>query len=96
MYQRNARFCVPRDFDYSPYFEIIKYPYIDYISDKKGYRELPWQGEFDPAHQGSLDSLKKDDAMLTALHEKKRNIEKTQMLNRALKHKKREPKTPLH
>jgi hypothetical protein len=96
MYQRNARFCVPRDFDYSPYFEIIKYPYIDYITDKKGYRKLPWQGEFDPAYQGSLDALKNDDEMLKALHDKKRHIEISPSQSKAFKNKKREPKAPLH
>jgi hypothetical protein len=34
--------------------------------------------------------------MLDALHEKKRNIAQTHSHNKALKHKKREPKAPLH
>lgn len=41
MYKRNARLYTPRDFDYSPYFEIIKYPYLG-IEDKSLYRNLPW------------------------------------------------------
>lgn len=41
--RRNPRLCVPSDFDYSPYFEIIKYPFID--CDEYGcYRLLPWHG----------------------------------------------------
>ncbi|MCK5880273.1 MAG: hypothetical protein KAG18_00280, partial [Sinobacterium sp.] len=92
LYQRNAKFCVPRDFDYSPYFEIIKYPFIDYISDERSYRELPWQGEFDPEHQGSLDALEKDDASLIAL-KKKNKVTKSSDKSQA---KKKEPKAPLH
>ena len=41
LYKRNARLITPRDFDYSPYFEIIKYPYIG-IEDRALYRSLPW------------------------------------------------------
>jgi len=29
LYIRNPRLCVPRDFDHSPYFDIIKYPFLD-------------------------------------------------------------------
>jgi hypothetical protein len=44
LYKRNARLYTPRDFDYSPYFEIIKYPYLG-IEDKRLYRKLPWDEE---------------------------------------------------
>jgi len=40
-YQRNPRLYTPSDFDYSPYFEIIKYPYCE-LADTTIYRELPW------------------------------------------------------
>lgn len=46
LYRRNPKLCVPRDFDYSPYFDIIKYPFVDY-TEHKGYKELPWRGDFD-------------------------------------------------
>ncbi len=39
--QANARICTPRDFDTSPYFDIIKYPLIQ-LEDKGVYRRLPW------------------------------------------------------
>ncbi|HKK23091.1 MAG TPA: hypothetical protein VJ947_05340, partial [Pseudohaliea sp.] len=29
LYRRNPKLCVPADFDYSPYFSIVKYPYLD-------------------------------------------------------------------
>lgn len=42
LYQRNPKLFTPRDFDYSPYFDIIKYPFIEH-SDPALYRYLPWQ-----------------------------------------------------
>lgn len=39
--ERNSRLFTPRDFDYSPYFEIIKYPMFDF-DELAVYRQLPW------------------------------------------------------
>ena len=37
----NSKLMTPRDFDHSPYFDVIKYPIIDF--DELGiYRKLPW------------------------------------------------------
>ena len=41
LYKRNTRLYTPRDFDYSPYFEIIKYPLLGF-NDLAVYRNLPW------------------------------------------------------
>ncbi len=41
---RNPKLYTPRDFDYSPYFEIIKYPFIEF-ADYAMYRHLPWNRE---------------------------------------------------
>ena len=41
LYRRNPKLCTPSDFDYSPYFEIIKYPFYDF-ADVPGYKLLPW------------------------------------------------------
>jgi len=38
---RNTRLFTPCDFDYSPYFDIIKYPYIPH-SERCLYQHLPW------------------------------------------------------
>lgn len=43
-YRKNPKLCVPSDFDYSPYFEIIKYPFIDF-NHHADYRLLPWSGD---------------------------------------------------
>ena len=41
MFARNARLYTPRDFDYSPYFDIIKCPHLDF-GHHVSYRNLPW------------------------------------------------------
>lgn len=46
LYRRNPKLCTPSDFDYSPYFEIIKYPFLD-VSEHASYRSLPWSGNSD-------------------------------------------------
>ena len=38
---RNTRLYTPSDFDYSPYFEIIKYPFFE-LSERTVYHDLPW------------------------------------------------------
>lgn len=48
MVHRNPHLFTPKDFDYSPYFEIIKYPLIDPNEPLPYYRRLPW------AKEGSL------------------------------------------
>lgn len=40
-FKRNPKLFAPRDFDYSPYFSIIKYPYLG-IGDVGLYHRLPW------------------------------------------------------
>ena len=44
LYHRNPRLCTPKDFDYSPYFQIIKYPFFN-NSHTESYRLLPWSGD---------------------------------------------------
>lgn len=41
LFRRNPKLCTPSDFDYSPYFQIIKYPFMDF-STHTSYRLLPW------------------------------------------------------
>jgi len=40
--QRNPRLYTPSDFDYSPYFAIIKYPIFS-VAGHAPYRNLPWK-----------------------------------------------------
>jgi hypothetical protein len=44
IYKRNFRLFVPADFDYSPYFDIVKYPEL-HISSTRVHRYLPWEHE---------------------------------------------------
>jgi hypothetical protein len=43
LYMRNPKLCTPSDFDYSPYFDIIKYPFLDF-HQYTDQRLLPWTG----------------------------------------------------
>lgn len=44
LYMRNPKLITPKDFDYSPYFEIIKYPIYGF--DKVAmYKKMPWNEE---------------------------------------------------
>jgi hypothetical protein len=44
LFRRNPKLCTPSDFDYSPYFAIIKYPFLDF-KHHADYRLLPWNGK---------------------------------------------------
>ncbi|MGE3319360.1 MAG: YiiX/YebB-like N1pC/P60 family cysteine hydrolase [Candidatus Berkiella sp.] len=50
LYARNPRLFTPRDFDYSPYFEIIKYPFVSFLENS--YRNLPWNRQGLMSHDG--------------------------------------------
>lgn len=53
LYKRNPRLYTPSDFDYSPYFEIIKYPLLG-NDDLARYRQLPWD------QQGTVCNARND------------------------------------
>jgi len=42
--KRNFKLFVPADFDYSPYFDVIKYPLIDF-DEVAPYQRMPWTAE---------------------------------------------------
>ncbi len=50
LFIRNPRLFTPRDFDYSPYFEIIKFPFISF--SESPYRNLPWNRQGLMSHDG--------------------------------------------
>lgn len=41
LYRRNSQLIIPADFDYSPYFDVIKYPMLDF-DELAVYKRLPW------------------------------------------------------
>ncbi|MBT3428401.1 MAG: hypothetical protein HOL98_10380 [Gammaproteobacteria bacterium] len=49
-YRRNPKLCTPSDFDYSPYFEIIKYPLMGDTS-QGDYQLLPWRDASELDHE---------------------------------------------
>lgn len=61
--QRNPKLFTPRDFDYSPFFEIIKYPFIE-LTERGIYRNLPWslsqESEISPEKAPQKSSQEED------------------------------------
>ncbi len=45
--KNNPRLITPKDFDYSPYFDIIKYPFLVF-GERGFYHDLPWRQELKP------------------------------------------------
>lgn len=41
LYRHNSKLITPSDFDYSPYFDVIKYPIFDF-DELSVYKQLPW------------------------------------------------------
>lgn len=85
---RNPKLYTPKDFDYSPYFDIIKYPFVAF-ADHGAYHDLPWnkkglihndkEGLYDPNAQLSESRLIKSNtedtsAENTVKKKKKRNL----------------------
>lgn len=44
LHKRNFKLFVPGDFDYSPYFDVIKYPLMSF-DDLSAYRRMPWTAD---------------------------------------------------
>ena len=60
VFQRNPYLFSPKDFDYSPYFEIIKYPLFNPDEPLPYYRRLPWtKSDFLHQDHGILAAPKK-------------------------------------
>ena len=65
-HKRNFLLFVPSDFDYSPSFQILKFPTWPLL--KKGeYRNLPWQDETELDHNSDQNNQKPDQAAQSAL-----------------------------
>jgi len=62
LYRRNTNLVTPPDFDYSPYFDVIKYPMMDF-DELAIYRKLPWDksgvhfDESDDHFETAIDDL---------------------------------------
>ena len=61
--RRNPGLCKPADFDFSPYFDIVKYPMV-LVSAKAVYRNLPWVENYvsdDDAHIHKVKGTEEQD-----------------------------------
>lgn len=52
LHRRNFKLFTPSDFDYSPYFDVIKYPLMEF-GDLATYRRMPWT---EPAEGPAADA----------------------------------------
>ena len=76
VYQRNPYLFTPKDFDYSPYFEIIKYPLFNPDEPLPYYRRLPWaKSGFQHQDDGILTSPKMQEKK--SLFQRMKSIKKT-------------------
>ena len=69
LFRRNPKLMVPRDFDYSPYFDIIKYPFVDF-SHHSGYQLLPWSGKVELTGEESQMYLQTEEEIRAAAAKK--------------------------
>jgi hypothetical protein len=67
LFMRNPKLCTPSDFDYSPYFDIIKYPFLDF-HHHTDQRLTPWQGAASMSEQ-EKDLYVNADLGLSSLHD---------------------------
>ncbi|MFL2504646.1 MAG: YiiX/YebB-like N1pC/P60 family cysteine hydrolase [Candidatus Azotimanducaceae bacterium] len=43
LFRRNPKLCTPSDFDFSPYFDVIKYSFVDFY--QADYELFPWSSD---------------------------------------------------
>jgi len=71
MYKRNTNLITPKDFDYSPYFDVIKYPILDF-DELSIYRKMPWGKDgiiFNDEHEQFTPPLRKTKKQKHASHQ---------------------------
>ena len=62
---RNPRLFTPSDFDFSPFFEIIKYPFFS-LSEDGMYRSLPWANDLISNDEDGIAGLTDEAQILLA------------------------------
>lgn len=75
--QRNPKLFTPSDFDYSPYFSIIKYPIFS-IADQMPYQNLPWKEGYIHSDEVGISEkavTKKIEKAINKNKKKKKNTE---------------------
>jgi len=66
-HKRNFRLFVPSDFDYSPYFRILKFPAWP-VPKSAGYRELPWEEDHEDVKEDKDKDKKKSKSKINLLN----------------------------
>jgi hypothetical protein len=72
LFERNPYLFTPKDFDYSPYFEIIKYPLFNPEEPLPYYRRLPWAKSGMMHQDGGIIALPKK-RKVKKVHDKEDN-----------------------
>lgn len=73
LFARSPRLFTPSDFDYSPYFDIIKFPFIPFTESP--YRNLPWNREGYVSYDGkNLVHPEQELQKIAALKKKRQNF----------------------
>ncbi|MBZ2187730.1 hypothetical protein K8B33_01345 [Alcanivorax sp. JB21] len=67
LYRRHPQIFFPADFDHSPYFDIVKYPFVDH-NDERKLRLLPWKGRVNALEEGIQEGKGKT-ALSTSEHD---------------------------
>ena len=76
--QRNPKLNTPSDFDYSPYFDILKFPFMSFSPDAgRRYRLMPWQN----TEELELSESEKRDYVNTSEHVKLSSKKNTRSIN---------------
>jgi len=88
LFRRNPRLCTPSDFDYSPYFKIIKYPFVD-IGHQNDPNLLPWHAS------GDLDKSEVDLYLQGALGPNAEAVDAAIIQAVAVSEALKEPATPI-
>lgn len=97
---RNPKLYSPRDFDYSPYFDIIKYPYVEF-ADYAMYRKLPWNREGLISHdevgvRSTVLSLEEDSEHQSTQKKKKKIPTALRRFKDRFQHRKSDENIPDH
>lgn len=88
MIRRNTHLYTPADFDFSPYFEIIKYPILSAEEAKPYYRRFPWEADTVHHDHGIVEITKPKNSkplekkkFISKFIRKKRNISEQRLLD---------------
>ncbi len=83
LFMRNPRLVIPKDFDYSPYFEIIKYPIYGFDRIAM-YKKMPWNEDGLMCHEPGNCYLP-DELTVKTIYRQKIKLHKINLLKKIKK-----------